>query len=176
MTLKLLRSTMAFSIFAGLSFATSAASFTINPADSNDTSFGEVAIGSTVARTFNYTAVPAIPTYEFANWVGPVNAPSTTWSISDSTCVSSNTVNTCSFTLSFTPTTIADLDFGLPILSRWKLVGLTDTLLSRTDQSFTGSGIQAPPPAVPLPAGLPLVLTGLAGFAGFRMRKKQKAQ
>jgi hypothetical protein len=31
-------------------------------------------------------------------------------------------------------------------------------------------------PAVPLPAGLPLVLTGLAGFAGLRMRKKRKAQ
>lgn len=31
-------------------------------------------------------------------------------------------------------------------------------------------------PAVPLPAGLPLVLTGLAGFAGLRMRKKRNAQ
>ena len=29
---------------------------------------------------------------------------------------------------------------------------------------------------VPVPAGLPLVLTGLAGFAGLRMRKKRKAQ
>ncbi len=29
---------------------------------------------------------------------------------------------------------------------------------------------------VPLPAGLPLLLTGLAGFAGLRMRQKRKAQ
>ncbi|MEP1352873.1 MAG: VPLPA-CTERM sorting domain-containing protein [Tateyamaria sp.] len=31
-------------------------------------------------------------------------------------------------------------------------------------------------PTVPLPAGLPILLTGLAGFAGLRMRKKWKAQ
>ena len=44
----------------------------------------------------------------------------------------------------------------------------------RLDASFPVKVVQVG--AVPLPAGLPLVLTGLAGFAGLRLRKKRSVQ
>ena len=54
---------------------------------------------------------------------------------------------------------------------------IEDTLSSQSDIGFPSSGtvaVKALAP-VPLPAGLPLLLSGLAGVAGLRMRRKRRA-
>lgn len=59
-----------------------------------------------------------------------------------------------------------------------------DTFLARTDLSPVAiaditpinANWQVATAAVPLPAGFPMLLTCLAGFAGLRMQKKRKAQ
>ncbi len=65
---------------------------------------------------------------------------------------------------------------SFPLSSAAPQAGLTPSdgiIIPNLDVDLSITPALAP---VPLPAGLPLVLTGLAGFAGLRMRKKRKAQ
>lgn len=80
--------------------------------------------------------------------------------------------------LSSVPTVVGFTDGGiLPLPTPSVCTGIWCFEVSRG----TGFGLPATSfsldiSVVPLPAGLPLLLTGLAGFAGLRMRKKRKAQ
>lgn len=58
----------------------------------------------------------------------------------------------------------------------WSLVrdDVTDTFIPIAQIDADNFSYETTP--IPLPAGLPLLITGLAGFAGLRMRKKRAAQ
>lgn len=170
-TLDVLGEDMLFS-FSGLTAGTNA-SVTIAPTDTGPTGIlGLDLSGAFPGEDENFEVTFDSVSQGFFSCGGPSNNGST--AIAGATD-NSNNFNDCVFSLTLN---ITDADFAAAVVDGQLDVGV----LFGDDVSFTNhldvvtttlTYTQVAP--VPLPAGLPLVLTGFAGFAFMRSRKNRKA-
>lgn len=135
----------------------------------NTFDFGDVLVGDSKSISYSFEAEGATPG---GFWESSFFDFNTRFRFENSTCSSSNSAITCALDIVFEPSETG-LSTDLIFVDYFNLSTSPEEAFTLTvGGEPSGTGIAPETPAIPLPAGLPLFLTGLAGLAIVRRRRK----
>jgi len=135
----------------------------------NTFDFGDVLVGDSKSISYFFEAEGATPG---GFWEASFSDFDTEFRFENDTCNFSNSAITCALDVVFEPTETG-LSTNILFVDYFNFNVSPEEAFSLTvGGEPSGTGIAPETPAIPLPAGLPLLLTGLAGLAIVRRRRE----